>query len=140
MIFFLYIHYRHTRYTCFFYHQKIIRARTIKQRGIKTQVVITHITLINFSKGASDNLTLEYNDSTGIRHRAQATTVPGQYKPGDTTPLRYLDNKPSYYTIDGMEQGQWVILVFCILLLAFSIFASYKIDEMVQSSNLHFSP
>ena len=124
----------------FFTLKKIIRARTVKQHGIKTQAVITHISLIKFSKGASDSLTLEYKDSTDTRHLAKVTTVPGQYKPGDSMPLRYLNNKPSHYTIDGMEQGQWAILIFCMLLLAFTIFASYKIDEMVQSSNLHFSP
>ena len=134
----LHIHHRRTGVLVFFTINKIIRARTVKQHGIKTQAVITHITLINFSKGASDNLTLEYNDNTGTRHLAKATTVPGQYKPGDTMALRYLNNKPSHYTIDGMQQGQWVILIFCILLLAFTIFASYKLDEMVQAGNYRF--
>jgi hypothetical protein len=124
----------------FFTIKKIIKARAVQKHGINTHAVITHIALIKFSRGTSDNLTLEYSDSTGTRHAAKATTVPGQYKPGDTMPLKYLSDKPSCYTIDGMQQGQWVILVFCILLLAFTIFASFKIDEMLQGSNFHFSP
>jgi hypothetical protein len=128
-------YHRITCNTSFFTIKKIIKARTIKKHGIKTNAVITHITLIKFSKGSSDNLTLEYKDSAGTRHVAKATTLPGQYKPGDMMPLKYLHNKPSHYTIEGMQQGQWVILVFCILLLVFTIFASYKLNQMTESSN-----
>lgn len=123
----------------FFTIKKIIRARTIAQRGVKTHAVITHITVVNFSRNSSDSLTLEYSDSTGARHAAKATTIAGQYRPGDTMLLKYLDNKPSHYTIDGMEQGQWVILIVGILLLAFTIYASYKIDELVQAGNYQFN-
>jgi hypothetical protein len=120
--------------------KKIIRARRIAKHGIKTNAVITHIRMIRFSKSTSDKLTLEYTDNKGTRHSTKATTVPGHYKTGNTMPLKYLDNKPSAYAIDNTQQADWVLLVVCILLLAFTIFASYKIDELVQSSNFHFSP
>lgn len=120
--------------------KKIIKVRSIAKHGIKTNAVITHIRMIRFSKSTIDKLTLEYTDYTGTRHPAKATTVPGHYKTGNTMPLKYLDNKPSAYTIDDTQQGDWVLLIVCVLLLAFTIFASYKIDELVQSSNFHFSP
>ena len=120
--------------------RKIIKVRNIEKYGIKTNAVVTHIRSIRSGRNWSDKLTLEYTDYTGIRHSAKATTVPGHYKTGNTMPLKYLDNKPSAYAIDNTQQGDWVLLVVCILLLAFTIFASYKIDELVQSSNFHFSP
>jgi hypothetical protein len=124
----------------FFTIKKIVKARAVERHGIETIAEITHIALQKSSKGSSDRLTLEYSDNTGKRHAATASTLAGQYKPGSTMPLKYLRHNPSHYTIEGMQQGQWVILIFCILLLAFAIFASFKIDEMLQGSNFHFSP
>ncbi|MES2849155.1 MAG: hypothetical protein V4685_08870 [Bacteroidota bacterium] len=59
--------------------------------------------------------------------------MPWHYRPGNAMRLKYLVNKPFRYVIDGMQQDQWVILIVSILLLAFTIFASYKIDEIVPS-------
>jgi hypothetical protein len=119
----------------FIFIKKVIRARTIEQHGVRTNAVITFIMPVSFGEGSSDNLILEYTDNTGKCHSAKAMTVQGQYKPGDTMPLRYLNDTPSAYTIDGMQQSHWALLIFCILLLAFAIFASYKLDEMVPPGN-----
>jgi hypothetical protein len=115
-----------------FFTQKILRIRAIEKHGVKTSALIIQIRLFKFSKGSTDSLTLEYSDSTGTRYKAKATAAPGQYRQGDTMALKYLSNKPSAYVIDGMLQGQWFLLIFCILLLAFAIFASYKVNSMVQ--------
>lgn len=123
-----------------FFINKIVTIRAIDKHGIKTNALITQVRLLKFSKGSLDSLTLEYADDTGKQHKAKASTAPGQYKQGDTLPLKYLSKKPSRYVIAGMPQGQWFLLIFCVILLAFAIFASYKIDELVQAGNYRFDP
>lgn len=49
----------------------------IEKYGVKSYAVVTRIVLLKFSKGSPDDLTLEYNDGTGKRCAAKATTVPG---------------------------------------------------------------
>jgi len=114
---------------------KILKVRSIQKKGIQTNAVVTHTRLIRHSKGSSDSVTLAYADSTGTWHTAKATTAPGHYKVGNTVPLKYQQEKPSRYVLDGMLQGQWFLFIFSVLLLAFGIFASYKVDEMVTSGN-----
>lgn len=123
----------------FFAIKKLIQLKVIHKKGIKTNAVITQITLNRSSKGSSQSLIMEYADRTGIRYTAKATITTGQYQHGNIMPLKYLDNKPSQYAIDGMLQGQWFILVFLVVLLAFAIFASYKINEMAQSGDYRFT-
>lgn len=119
---------------------KIARAKNICRNGTHTQGVVTQIALLHFSKGSFDNVVLEYQDSNGKYHAAKITTTPGQYNRGDAIPLKYLQHKPSQYIIDGMKQGQWGILIFSALLLAFMIFASFKICELAEGTHYHFSP
>ena len=111
---------------------KIRHVKAIKKHGIQTNAIVTHIRLIKYSKGSSDSVTLAYADKAGIWHTAKATTTPGHYKVGNTISLKYQQDKPSRYILNGMLQGQWFLFIFSVLLLAFAIFASYKVNEMVM--------
>jgi len=115
-----------------FCFNKIMMIKAIKKHGIQTNAIVTQIRLNKHSKGSSDSVTLEYADSSGTRHAAKVTTAPGHYKIGNTMPLKYQQQKPSRYVLDGMLQGQWFLFIFSVLLFAFAIFASYKVNEMVM--------
>lgn len=106
----------------------------IQKNGVLTTAVITHITTFRARPGANlDFLRLEYKDgATGKAYKGKATAAHLTYKVGDTMPLTYLPDKPSKYAIDT-KKGYLGILIFCIILFLFSIFAAYKIDEMMRS-------
>jgi hypothetical protein len=104
---------------------------------VHTNGVITHITTIRTGRGgAIDILTLEYKDRvTGKPYNGRATVTPHKYKIGDIIPVVYLQDNPSKYAIDT-KKAYWAVLIFCIILFLFVIFAVYKIDEMVQSGQM----
>jgi hypothetical protein len=112
-------------------------AATIKKKGIHTSGIITHINTIRTGRGgAIDILTLEYKDrATGRPYNGRATTVSQKYKMGDVMTVIYLPEKPSKYAIDT-KKAYWVVLIFCIILFLFVLFAVYKIDGMVKSEQL----
>lgn len=119
----------------FFFAQKIRQLKAAEKNGIQTQATVTGIYRLNSSKGSSDSVTFQYQDSTGQWHTGKITTGADQYGIGDGIPLKYSPGKPSFYVIKGMQQGQWVFLIFCLVMLAFMIFASYKLNEMVESGS-----
>jgi hypothetical protein len=119
----------------FFTIKKIIRARAVEKHGVKTNAVVTHIMFFRSSRGSADSVTLQYTDDAGAAHTAKITTAAGKHSIGDSIPLKYLSAEPSSYNIEGMRQGLWAILIFCTLLLAFAIFASFKLNEMAEDSN-----
>ena len=81
-------------------------------------------------------LTLEYKDRlTNHPYNGRATVRHQKYKLGDTMPVIYLLDNPSKYAVD-LKTAYWVVLIFCILLLLFIVFAVYKINEMVQSGQM----
>jgi Protein of unknown function (DUF3592) len=112
-------------------------AATIKKNGTAVNGVVTHITTIRTGKGGSmDILTLEYREiTTNHPYNGRATVAPGKYKIGDPMPVVYLPEKPSKYAIDT-NKAYWAVLIFCILLFLFVVFAVYKINEMVQSGQM----
>lgn len=112
-------------------------AATIKKAGVATNEVITHINTIRTGKaGAMDILTLEYKDRlTNHPYNGGATVTHQKYKPGDIMPVIYLPDNPSKYAVD-LKTAYWVVLIFCILLFLFIVFALYKINEMVQSGQM----
>lgn len=112
-------------------------AATIKKNGTAVNAVVTHITTIRTGKGGSmDILTLEYRDrATNLPYGGKATVATGKYKIGDPMPVVYLPGKPAKYAIDK-NTAYWAVLVFCILLFLFVLFAIYKINEMVQSGQM----
>lgn len=109
----------------------------IKKNGIHTNGVITRINTIRTGRGgAMDILTLEYKDAaTGQPHNGRATVTPYKYKVGDSMPVVYLPDRPSKYAIDA-KNAYWGVLIFCIILFLFAVFATYKINEMVQSGQM----
>ena len=111
-------------------------AKKIKKKGTPTTGVINHINSIRTGRGAIDILTLEYKDTvTGQAYKAKATVSPYKYKIGDTMEIVYLPDKPSKYAIDS-KGGYLGILIFCIILFLFVLFAVYKIDEMVRTGQM----
>ncbi|MBL0355697.1 MAG: DUF3592 domain-containing protein [Chitinophagaceae bacterium] len=124
----------------YFITRKMQQAKYIQQHGIKTNAVVTNVVTQRHSKGTTDLVSMQYKDlATGQLYPAKASTQQNQYRPGDSMPLSYLPANPAKYSFDK-GQRYWFVLVFCILLLLFMIFAAYKINEMGQGSNLHFSP
>ena len=111
-------------------------SKKIKKHGIYTDAVVKDIRRLRMPKGGSvDILIMEYKDrSSGLPYKAKATVSPMKYKIGETMTVAYLPNQPSKYAIDT-KGGYWFILIFCIILFLFVIFAVYKINEMYKSSN-----
>ncbi len=112
-------------------------AAKIKKNGMYTDSIVTHISTIRTGRGgAIDILTLEYKDrATGKPYNGRATVTINKYKIGDTMPVVYLPNKPAKYAIDT-KKAYWAVIIVCIILFLFVIFAVYKIDEMVQSGQM----
>jgi uncharacterized integral membrane protein len=112
-------------------------AAKIKKNGVYTNGIIIHISTIRTRPGgAIDILTLEYKDrATGNPYKGKATVTHQKYKVGDTMPLIYLPGTPSKYAIDT-KKAYWAVLIFCMLLLLFVVFAVYKINEMVKSGQM----
>lgn len=118
--------------------KKMKKAKNINELGITTDAFITNISTRRMGKTTVDILTLEYKDAAGRRHPAKATIQVGKYRVGQRIPIKYLPQNPSHYAF-GNVSGYWFILIFCILLLLFTIFAAYKIHEELQGSNFHFA-
>jgi hypothetical protein len=112
-------------------------AAKIKKNGVHTNGVVKHINRIRMGRGGSmDILTLEYKDgATGKPYNGKATVTPDKYKIGDAMAVVYLAEKPSKYAIDT-KKAYWAVLIFCIILFLFVLFAVYKIDEMVRSGQM----
>lgn len=115
--------------------KKMVKARRIQQQGIQTTAVVAGIKTMKISKSSFEKIQLRYRDHNGTDHTAHITATPGKYKRSDGFKLWYLRDEPAAYVVAGMQQGQWTGLVFFILLLAFMIFASFKLEEMVHPVN-----
>ncbi len=122
----------------FFIIKKIRSVRNIQKHGIQADALIIHVQTQRLHKGSMDILTLEFSDTAGRRYPAKATVAVGQYQTGQRMPISYLAENPAQYAFDN-GKGYLGVLVFCILLLLFTIFASYKINEMVQAGNYQFT-
>lgn len=107
--------------------KKIKKANAIKKYGITTDAFILNIVTRRFNKNSMDILTLEYKDAAGRCHPAKATIQVGKFRVGQRMPIKYLPQNPAQYAFDNIS-GYWFVLVICILLLLFMIFASYKIN------------
>lgn len=109
----------------------------IKKRGVFTDSVVTHIRTLRMPRGGTvDILTLEYKDrATGQSYKGRATVATRRYKVGDRMELAYLPDRPAKYAIDT-KKGYLFILIFCIILFLFVLFAVYKINGMVQTGQM----
>lgn len=112
-------------------------AARVKKNGVHTNGVVINIRAIRMVRGGSmDILTIEYKDrATGQPYNAKATVTPFKYKLGDTMDIVYLPDEPSKYAMDT-KGGYTGLLIFCIIIFLFILFAIYKIDEMVKSGQM----
>jgi hypothetical protein len=120
--------------------KRIIKAKYIQKHGMQTQGLIKQITSVRHGSSNFDHLLLEYQDGNGQYHTAKVTVFQGQYQRGHTMRLHYLQHKPSQYSIDGLREGHIGILLICAAMLRFMIFASYKLSQLAEATNIYFSP
>mgnify|MGYP000945686471 CR=1 FL=1 len=108
------------------------RTARIKKQGIHCNGTITGIRSIRIKNTYIDQLTIEYRDrNSGRTYTAKATSGRGKHNRGDAMGIAYLPEKPSQYALTDTRGGYTFMLVFCILIFLFVIFAVYKINEMV---------
>ena len=117
---------------------RIRRAINIKKNGVHVDAIVRDIRVSRTGRNTMDILTLEYKErTTGRSFQGRATVTHQQFNIGDRLPVAYLPDKPSKYAVGNT--AYWFILIFCILLFLFVLFAVYKIDEMVKAGNMNFS-
>ncbi|HEX2630229.1 MAG TPA: DUF3592 domain-containing protein [Chitinophagaceae bacterium] len=112
------------------------KAIHIKKNGIATDAYVTSIITQRLSKTTFDIVHMEFRDrATGKTYTSKATTTVGKHKRGDRMTIYYLPNDPSKNSPIG---GKMYIpmLIFCIILFLFVLFAVYKIDEEVKGVNI----
>lgn len=110
-------------------------AAEVRKNGIFTDAFVTGIRTIQIKNSRLDIVTFEYKERiTGRNHAGKTTTASGKHRYGDRLTVAYLPSKPSVYTVEGTKQGYIAVLIFCILLFLFVLFAIYKIDEMVTAT------
>lgn len=113
------------------------RSDLVKKKGIHTDAIVTKVSTVRFPHSRMDILTLEYKDrATGQPYQGRATVTHMNNKSGDRITVAYLPDKPSKYMVADTKKGYTVILIFCILLFIFVLFAVYKINEMVQTGQM----
>jgi hypothetical protein len=113
------------------------RTSLIKKTGVHVNGTITHIRQVRVRSAYIDFLTIEYKDrTTGTLYNAKATTASGKFKNNDPMPLAYLPDNPAKYAITNTRGAYTFMLVFSILLFLFTLFAVYKVDEMVRSGQM----
>jgi hypothetical protein len=114
------------------------KAGNIKKHGVHVDAIVKDKRAVRIGKSPIDMLTLEYKDrATGRPYYGKASTGQGKFKIGDRMPVAYLPDDPAKYAV--LKTGYWPVLVFCIILFLFVIFAVYKIDEMVSGKNIQYS-
>jgi hypothetical protein len=112
------------------------RAHLIKKKGIYTDAIVTGIHTFRVRGTAMDILTLEYKErATGRSYNAKATVGHQQYRTGQAMTVAYLPDKPARYAI-GHKNVYWPVLIFCIVLFLFVLFAVYKINEAVKAGQM----
>lgn len=105
----------------------------IRKTGIHTSGNITSISTVRLKSSLTDIISIEYKDrTTGRTYTGKASSKAGKYKRSDTMGVAYLPNNPARYTITDTGRGYIVMLIFCILVFLFVLFAVYKIDGMVK--------
>jgi len=113
------------------------RTAIIKKTGIRTNGHISAIRTIRVKSSQVDLLTIVYKDrATGQPYTAKATTQVKKFKVGDMMEIAYLPSKPTRYAITDTKGGYTFLLVFCIIIFLFVLFAVYKINDMVKTGQM----
>jgi hypothetical protein len=108
----------------------------IKKKGIATDAFVTGITTHRIHRATFDVLKLEYRDRVmGRTYTGKATVATGKNKRGDRMTVYYLPDDPSVMTPVG-GKTYIPVLILCIILFLFVIFAVYKIDETVRGGSM----
>lgn len=115
----------------------IIKEKRIRQNGINTSGVVTHIHTTAFRKGPTvDIVHIEFASVIqGHFHKSNITTKHRKFKHGESVPVIYLPDEPSKIVVEGKE-GYGPMLLFSILIFLFTIFAVYKVEEMLKNGNI----
>lgn len=115
----------------------ILKEKRIRQYGINTLGVVTHIHTTAMRRGPTvDQVHIEFASIIhGHFHKSSITAKYKKFKQGERVPVKYLPEEPSKIVVDGKE-GYWPMLLFSMLIFLFVIFAIYKIDDMVKSGLL----
>lgn len=113
------------------------RAAFIKKTGIHTNGYATSIRTVRIKSSLTDVVSIEYKDrATGLPYPGKATTQAGKFRVGDTIGVVYLPANPAKYAIADTRGGFTAMLIFCIILFLFVLFAVYKINGMVQRGEM----
>ena len=113
------------------------RAAFIKKTGIHTNGYATSIRTVRIKSSLTDVVSIEYKDrATGLPYPGKATTEAGKFRVGDTIGVVYLPANPAKYAIADTRGGFTAMLIFCIILFLFVLFAVYKINGMVQRGEM----
>lgn len=104
----------------------------IRKSGISATGTVTRVQSVRRTKGpTTDRVFVRFGSIVpGQFHEANFVTRHRRYHSGDAIPVKYLPEKPDKIVV-ASRRGYWFMLVFSLLLLAFVVFAVYKIDEMV---------
>ena len=76
------------------------------------------------------------NAACRFYYPGKATTQAGKFRVGDTIGVVYLPANPAKYAIADTRGGFTAMLIFCIILFLFVLFAVYKINGMVQRGEM----
>ncbi|MGX5817069.1 DUF3592 domain-containing protein [Chitinophaga lutea] len=103
----------------------------IRKTGIRTSGTVTHIHTTRHSKGpATDRVHVRYSGTlAGQYHEASFVAKYGQYRRGQSVPVRYLPEHPDKIVV-AEKRGYWLMLGFSIAIILFVCFAIFKIAAM----------
>jgi hypothetical protein len=113
---------------------RIRRDAYIRKTGIHTSGHITSIRTVRLKSSLTDIISIEYRDrATGRIYTGKASSKRGKYKRSDTMGVAYLPGNPAKYALTDPGRGYTAMLVFCILVFLFVLFAVYKIEGMART-------
>lgn len=108
-------------------YQKIVK------EGVQTTAEVKHFRTTRLFRGPTfDQVVFWYLPQGANQYRSgRFSSRPGKYKVGDKLDIYYLPQKPAKYFVPESKPSNWIMLIFLVL-LAFVIFACFKINEMVS--------
>ncbi|MCB0710481.1 MAG: hypothetical protein KDC15_13975 [Chitinophagaceae bacterium] len=106
-------------------YQKIIK------EGVQTTAEIKKVRTTRLFRGPTfDQVDFWYLPQGANQYRSGTFNAkPGKYKVGDKRDMYYLPHKPEKYYVPESKSAKWILLI-TLALIAFVIFACFKIDQM----------
>ncbi|MEO5946271.1 MAG: DUF3592 domain-containing protein [Chitinophagaceae bacterium] len=120
----------------FVFIMKRKRYRNILQKGSKITAEVNSIKTMRHYKGANlDVVIFWYLPPGALQYLSgMVKTNVGHYKRGQQFEIYYLLDKPHKYAVPG-SKGEWMMLLFCLLIFLFVLFGSFKLYEMLDKEN-----